>query len=336
MRPRSRKSLLKTKLGQSIDSATRRLNLKISSSGFKAKWPHMLLAIMLALLCWYMVAGRETVESWMDVPIQFSGMSDSIIVSDDAHNKITLHLRGPKNVLRWLDDRALAYVIDARSFSPGYNEVYFSPERISVPTNVQIVSITPPKMTLNIDSISSKTDVPIFLNLPREVKDGRESLIGQELSPNKVTIRGPQTLVAGLASIMTAEIPYSPDQEGLIETRVNLNLPDKITADISSIKVRLKVTPKLKAAWVSVPVKTDPPDGFRLTLAHSHVQMHISCPDNLFQDQAALVSKIALRLEIPDGTGPGTGQFGYDVSLPANCSLIDSNPNRLSATLIAK
>jgi len=47
----------------------------------KPNWQYLALALALSLFCWYLVTGREKVDTWMTMRVEMAGAPEGLYVS---------------------------------------------------------------------------------------------------------------------------------------------------------------------------------------------------------------------------------------------------------------
>lgn len=328
MKSRARRYRYKVKVNKLLDAMSLRSNRLMDKLGLKSKWPHLLLAFFLALLCWYTVAGREHVERWIEIPVQYSSMPPSLIIQDGSIQKLSIHLRGPKGILNSIEPQELTYSVNAKEFTAGQQEIFFNQDRISVPPAVQIMSLTPTQIDLTLDLLTSKDNVPVTLALPGHIKNSKE-LVVSEIEPKEVNITGPKSVLDSINSVKTQTIPYTPNEEGFIDATVDLDLPAKVSAAPSSVNLHLQLPIKNKALWFTVPLILHPVPGFQITPAQDSVKLLIRGPDYLVDNEEYMLANISAAIALPEKIQLGNRQFNYNISLPNNCTLVQSSPTRI-------
>ena len=75
-------------------------------------WQYRVLAILLALACWYVVSGQEKVETWLEVPLEFVNLPPQMEITSGLVSKLQVRIRGTSNQVRSLNVGRLAYKLD--------------------------------------------------------------------------------------------------------------------------------------------------------------------------------------------------------------------------------
>ena len=298
------------------------------------RWQYAVLALVLALFTWYLVTGREKVEIWVPMSVELINVPEGLLIQEGLVNKIEVRVRGPKGLVRALDEKKLAYSLDAGRLKSGENLIEFKADKIPLSRAYEVVEIKPSRVILSVDRITTKT-VPV-----KPIWSAEESLAGNyrvaslTVEPDHVELKGPQNVLKNMdeveAILMTGfedDIPteYSED--------VPLFAPDEVEATPGLVTVSLEIAPVTQV----VPVKlrnfeVEAPPGMTAKVANEYVLLEIEGPRLLFandeyrQEMAAVV-----RME--ENLEPGEHMLDYWVRLPAQCRVISREPDKLKVVL---
>src|SRR5215831_10746401 len=80
-----------------------------------------LLALVIAVILWALVASEPELGTLVTVPLEYRSLPDELEISSEPVNQIVLELRGPSGELRGIGDNSLhpAVVIDMSGVQPG-------------------------------------------------------------------------------------------------------------------------------------------------------------------------------------------------------------------------
>ena len=62
----------------------------------RSNWLYALMAFLMSVTLWYMVTGRERVETLVEVKLEFKGIPSGLVVREGLTNKISVRIRGPR------------------------------------------------------------------------------------------------------------------------------------------------------------------------------------------------------------------------------------------------
>ena len=298
------------------------------------RWQYAVLALVLALFTWYLVTGREKVEVWVPMTVELINVPDGLLIQSGLVNKIEVRVRGPKGLVRSLDEKKLAYSLDAGKLKTGENLIEFKADKIPLSRAYEVVEIKPTRVILSVDRITTKT-VPV-----KPVWSAEESLAGNyhvtslTVAPDHVELKGPQSTLKNMEEVeailltgFEGEIPSEYSEE------VPIFAPDEVESNPGHVKVDLQISPVTQV----VPVKlrtfeVEAPEGMTAQVLNEYVLLEIEGPRLLFandkyrQDMAAVV-----RME--PGLEPGEHMLDYWVKLPAQCRVVSREPAKLKVEL---
>ncbi len=178
-----------------------------------------LTAFFLAVVLWLFVTFRGRSEIGMDIPVELKNIPLSLELVDETPKKIDIRVRGQDRILRSLRPGDINAYIDLSKANRGESYFKLQPKNINLPSSVVITKITPNTVKVRLEEVIKKTVVvmPIVIGRPEtgyEVK-------AIEISPRKVDIEGPRSVVMGIYSIKTEPVDITGLREDL---RQDINL----------------------------------------------------------------------------------------------------------------
>lgn len=168
-------------------------------------WGLRALALGLALTAWFFVsyADRERLaEATIDPFVQYTTAPDHIIL--DPLTKVQVRLRGPASRIASLTPVQVGVVVDLRDASVGASEVNFNAGNVVAPSGLEVVSIDPNQVTLQIDRVTREMK-PVDARLVGEPAAGA---IAQDpvVSPPSVLVSGPESRLRQITSLSTSAV----------------------------------------------------------------------------------------------------------------------------------
>jgi YbbR domain-containing protein len=289
-------------------------------------WQYRLMALALALACWYIVTGREKVQTVVEMPVEVVGARPDILVLDGLADKITVRVRGPRALVRRLEERRPAYTLDLSHLEPGQTQIPFEAEHIPLSMALEVVDIDPPGVTLTADRLMER-EVPV-----RPVWSGDPGkdyeLVSVTASPETVRVRGPMALVSELKEIATREAAVNATGQGEYVVRADLDLPRTLAADPQAVRVLVDFAVKRKSLWLKLPVKVLPETLQHASVAPATVQVRVLVPLPLSREKDLAAQCMAYVLP-PSGLEPGTHRLPVRLKLPDGCTLEKAAPETL-------
>ncbi|BCS87673.1 CdaR family protein [Pseudodesulfovibrio sediminis] len=298
------------------------------------KWQTIILSIALAVFTWFLVTGREVVETWVDMPVVMTNPPEGLIIGDGLVDKIQVRLRGPKGLVGNLSSQNLVYKLDVSHLKIGERIVEIDTSRIPLSSTYEIIEVKPNRLKLTVDRrISKKIAVEAVwsgdMNPDYELRE-------IAAAPDLVVIRGPETL---LRKITKTRVVMSEDFLEAVPASwaedVGLELPEEIEASPGQVRVEAFFGPKLHQIWVKVPLEIHAPRGYKATVSQKYVRLLVEGPIFLFRDNEYR-KEIAATLIFGSEMAAGEFNLDYDVTLPEGCRVEKKNPETVTTTLKKK
>ena len=186
------------------------------------------ISLLLALLLWLQVAGQQTVQRTLSLPVEFVNMPSEMEVSNDFERQVEVVLRSRRGTPNF-EDGSLTVKIDLRDAIPGAERSFpLSDENISDrPPGLEVVSISPTRIRLLVENTVRKS-VEI---VPKLVGEPAEGFQVTKVQAPRVTIIGPQSRVQEVAEAQTEPIGIT----GLSST-----LERNVAVDIDDLALRME------------------------------------------------------------------------------------------------
>ena len=172
-----------------------------------------MLALGLSLGLWLIVTAQrreQLSEQAFRLPLIFTAMPESLIVTsstEELPEAVNVRLRGPESRLEAFFARNRSVQLDLSDAQPGEFDEPVTANDIEVPNGVRIISIDPPRVTLNIERRQER-QVPVRPFLAGDLPNG--FLLGDTtVNPDRVRISGPESVVADISETATERIILS-------------------------------------------------------------------------------------------------------------------------------
>jgi len=210
-----------------------------------APWPfgHLglkVLSLGLAVLLWAVIAGEETVERGLRVPLELQQFPGGLELQNDAPSLVDVRLRGASTALSRMGPGDVIAVLDLRTARPGHRLFQLTPELVRVPFGVQVVQVTPSSVTLIFEKSASK---PVAVVPPIEGNPAPGYVLGNTtIDPKTVDVVGPESAVERVTEALTEPVSVAGAKQDVSET-VPIGFQDS--------SLRLK-TPRLASVRVQV------------------------------------------------------------------------------------
>jgi YbbR domain-containing protein len=163
-----------------------------------------IISLALAVVLWIVIAGGDTVERGLSVPVELRNFPAGLEITGDLVNSVDVRLRASPGLIESLDPGQVLVRIDLQGAGEGEQIIHLTPDRIEVPFGFRIVKITPSFLTFNLErSLSKKVGVQVrIVGTPApgyEVAD-------YVADPAEVTVTGPRSRVQEIESAFTEPV----------------------------------------------------------------------------------------------------------------------------------
>jgi len=293
-------------------------------------WQYRLLALLMAISCWYVVSGQEKVETWLEVPLEFVNLPQQMELTSGFASKIQVRIRGTSNQVRSLNANRLAYKLDLGNIQVGKNVIALVPENMTITSAIEVVEISPAKLELVADVTISKT-LPVQLlweGLPGEDMEFRQAT----LSPDRIVLTGFASALEGLENIPTVKVLVPQDGSRNVSGRAKLMLPKGIRSNIASVGYEMEFGLLTQEIWVKMAVEPVEYNDFSYSFEPKHVRVKLDMPVYLLKNKDWRES---LHLQLDPGVNPPLGQsmIKPKTKLPDDVRVLEVKPEELSVTI---
>mgnify|MGYP000975261630 CR=1 FL=1 len=292
-------------------------------------WQYRVLAVVLALLCWYLVTGREKVETWVEVPVELVGTPEDLFVREGLESRLKVRLRGPQSIIRSLDPRGLAYTLDMSKAQPGQTVVPFETDAVKAPKALEVMELSPQSMALTIDRLSRKS-VPVEAVWKGRIGDDYR-LLNATSAPAEVALRGPAQVLDRLERVQTLAVSVNSTRPGTVGADAALSLPAEVRSDPAKVRVVLNFGLKTKDVWVRLPVDILP-QTLHGTVRPGTVQVYVETPVTLLRDPD-FKDQFGAYVVLETNATAGRRAMPYRLRLPPDVILLKAVPDEVEVTV---
>jgi YbbR-like protein len=180
--------------------------------------PLKLLSVFLAFTVWFVVSAprREPVsERAFAAPLSLVRMPRDLVITTPVPDTVSVRLRGRISNLRSLSSQNLEVTLDVSWVTPGDAVITLSPHAMSVPPQIDVVSMEPTKLRFHVEALR-QTVVPIrpFLigQPPRGYVAGDPTLV-----PDHALVSGPASQVRNITEVATERIIMTGRTETFVQ-----------------------------------------------------------------------------------------------------------------------
>lgn len=170
-------------------------------------WALKLTALVLALVVWALLAGRERAfaERTMKVPIEVAGISSSLEVQAIRPEQVQLTIRGPALQLSELNADSLKVRVDLSAISEGQRLNIFVEDYLRLPQGFTMTTLHPRMVEIQLEEFATK-ELPVRVKLTGRLPAGLR-LVETHVVPDRVSVFGYKSQLARVETVATVEIP---------------------------------------------------------------------------------------------------------------------------------
>lgn len=165
------------------------------------------LSLLLALTLWWFVSAprrERSSERAFAAPISLIGLRRDLVITTGVPDTVSVRLRGRESDLRALSSQNLEVALDLSWATPGEAKITVRPQAISVPPEVEVVSIDPANLHFRIEQLRQKVVAirPFLVGSPPAAY-----VIGTPTAnPDHALISGPASQVRNVTEVATERI----------------------------------------------------------------------------------------------------------------------------------
>jgi YbbR domain-containing protein len=184
-----------------------------------------LASLGLAVGLWFVIAGRQTAERGVPVPVELRNVPRDLELTGDAVNTVDVRVRASPGLINSLDTGAIRATIDLAGAEEGERIVQLAPDQIQAPQGFRVIKIAPSLLTLNLERTMRKT-IPVRPRVIGRPASGFE-IAGITSDPAEVQVAGPRSRVQEIESAFTEPVSVAGAETTATEL-VNVGLEDPL------------------------------------------------------------------------------------------------------------
>ncbi|HVQ13690.1 MAG TPA: CdaR family protein [Vicinamibacterales bacterium] len=182
-----------------------------------------LLSLAVAFALWMAVAGEETVERGIRVPLELVQFPPGLELPFEAPTLVDVRVRGSSTALSRVGPGDIVAVLDLRSARAGRRVFQLNPEQVRVPFGVEVVQVSPASIVIAFEKSDTKT-VPV--NASTEGSPAPGFVVGKvSVDPPTVQVTGPESAIRRTAEAVTDTVSVVGARKSLSEA-VTIGLMD--------------------------------------------------------------------------------------------------------------
>ena len=291
----------------------------------RIRWHYAVLAILLSMLTWYVVIGREDVDSWLPVAIEYINTPKDVIISGHEVSKIEVHIRAPRGMIQAMYDKKLTYPINLGELQPGINNIVLKRNNLPFSSSYEVLEITPQVINLNLEKRVVRK-VPVEIDFQGRI-DQHYEVKSMFTVPKLVEISGSYSDIGHVKKLEVIvnedfrkennykawkkELPVSIAKGAIIQPR--------------SVIAHVDFKEKMTQVWVKVPIKITGKYASRIEANVNFVRLHLKGPSKEFTT-SKYRDDIKVEFSMDRLLREGKYNLRYDVKIPKGFILLEKNP----------
>ncbi len=163
-------------------------------------------ALVLAVLVWAIICGRERIfsEKTLKIPVEIFNVSDNVEVVNLRPEEVTVSLKGASKFVAAVTTESHPIKIDLKNIKESSKLNYFAEDYLEIPAGVQLVSIHPKMIEVYVEEFATR-EVPVKIRFRGRLK---APLILKEarIIPDRVTVMGYKSQINKTDVVFTEEV----------------------------------------------------------------------------------------------------------------------------------
>ncbi len=284
----------------------------------------VLLSLVIATGLWYLVVGRDHVETQVELRVEYRGLPDGLIVREGMVNHISVRLRGSAELLRNLHSRDLVYTVDLSGVQRGATALPLAVDSLPDFKAFEILEIMPSRLVIEADALTERV-VPLENKMLPLPSDSPYLISHAILEPSFVTVKGPETQVNSLDRLIVVYDPTKNASEGPHEANVAIVAPPQVEITPPVTTLRYSLDLKTENVKISCGIQLDTEEE-GCTVRPDHAEVELSVPEALVNDKDYLDAVRVIVRQPADFRAGDSTEVTPIVMLPSGAGLVSIDP----------
>jgi hypothetical protein len=210
---------------------------------FLDDWLMKLLALIITLALWFGVSGlREEITTRLENVTLKPRIPNNLEITNPPPASVTLVVSGDRRRIDPIKTENLVVSLDLNGVEAGEHSIELTPENVSVelPTGIKLEEIQPNKIAVKLENAVER-EIPVRAETDNNLADKHE-IYNVAVIPQRVRVRGAESVVNSLAYISTERINLEDRSEDFTAQQVPLNI---ITPNITALDTAVDVVFKI-------------------------------------------------------------------------------------------
>ena len=197
-----------------------------------------ILAVGLATVLWFAIAGEPLVERGLTVPLEFLNVPAGLGIVGDTPRTIGVRVRGSSAVVSRLEPSDVVAVLDLGDAGPGRHLFHLSPAEVRTPFGVEVAQVVPSTIPLAFER-SGRRFVPVAPEVEGDPAPGY--MLGRVSSqPASVEVIGPASVLSKLTAVITEPVSVT-NAAAPVHAEVTVGVTEASLRVVGVQRVRVRV-----------------------------------------------------------------------------------------------
>jgi YbbR domain-containing protein len=181
------------------------------------------LALGLAIILWWFVAGESNVHVGFAVPLEIRNIPSGMAITNMVDRQVDVRLAGPSTLINTLHQNEISVAVDLSVAKAGRETIPLSERSVKVPAGVLVERVYPAYVEVVLEKLERKT-VPVLPEIKASSKV-RDRIASTEVDPPSLEVEALPDEFSRLKTLTTEEIAPGTT-EGVFTARARVNLPE--------------------------------------------------------------------------------------------------------------
>jgi YbbR domain-containing protein len=204
-------------------------------------WGIKLVSLCLSLALWFFVTSKGKTEMTLTVPLELRNIPRDMAVVGDVAGSLEVRIQGQERILRDITiGNKVVGMLDLSMTRSGENSVHLSPDDIKRPSGVTVAHMSLSAVKVKLEPLVRKTfrlKPVLHGSLAAGYRLGKITV-----SPQRITVEGPASVLATLESLQTMPIDLQDSRESMtLEPRIDYQgKPVKLLEKNISVRITIE------------------------------------------------------------------------------------------------
>lgn len=302
----------------------------------KAPWPFghfglKAVSVGLAVVLWMAVAGEETVERGLRIPLEFQQFPPGLEVQGEPPALVDIRVRGTSGALARVEPGDLVAVVDLHGARQGRRLFQLTPEQVRAPFGVEVIQVTPASIAVEFENTATRR-LRVVPSIDGEPAPG--FIVGDiTAEPPEVEVTGPASAIAAATDALTEPVTVTGAREAVTEVVgvgvLNSALRVK-NPHTSTVRVQILPGPR-ERTFRDVPVRLR---SLGPTMTATAVPPAVTVLVRGSREGLGRVNAVDVVAFVDlAGLGPGVYSLPARVETPAAAGVVRVDPETIQVTL---